>query len=52
MMMSREVHHRFLHLRKKLKNDDEPLGLLSYATPKEKKQRDDDELVENSSSTS
>jgi len=31
-MTNREVHRRLLHLRKKLRNDDKPLGSPSFAT--------------------
>jgi hypothetical protein len=36
MTMSLPAHHRFLHLRKKLKNDDKPPGSPSSATLEKK----------------
>jgi hypothetical protein len=36
MMTNREARHHLLHLGKKLRNDDEPKGLSSFATLEEK----------------
>jgi hypothetical protein len=41
--MSQKALHHLPHLRKKPRNDDEPLDSSSFATPKKKNQRDDKE---------
>jgi hypothetical protein len=40
MMMSFSTCCRLLQLRKKLRNDNKPLGLLSFVTLENKKQKD------------
>jgi hypothetical protein len=43
MTTSWKACHHLLHLRKKLRNDDKPLGSPLFVTPEKKKQGDDDE---------
>jgi hypothetical protein len=44
LTMSLSAHRHFLHLRKKLRNDDKPFGSLSSVTLEGKKKKNDDKL--------